>query len=150
MVSLFGMALEGEGMARLFSFLVSPLALLLAGAASERLRPGAGRVGASVVAPMLLFSGFPGYQYLELSILLYLTGSLLAFQRYRIDGSRGWAVLAASLLGLALGVKTSSFPIMVFLIPLVLSTVRREGPRAWSLVLIGMAAFAVPAGFWPV
>lgn len=150
MVYLFGMAMEGEGLARLFSFLVSPLALLLAGAASERLRPGTGRIAASIVALSPLFSGFTGYQYLELSILLYLTGSLLAFQRYRIDGSRGWAVLAAFLLGLALGVKTSSFPIMVFLIPLVLTAVRREGPRAWSLVLIGMAAFAVPAGFWPV
>src|SRR5262245_12678371 len=40
MVYLFGMALEGEGIARLLSFLVSPLALLLAGATAERLRPG--------------------------------------------------------------------------------------------------------------
>jgi hypothetical protein len=150
MVYLFGMALEGEGLARLFSFLASPLALLLAGATSERLRPGTGRIAASIIALSPLFSGFTGYQYLELSMLLYLTGALLAFTRYQANGTRGWAVLAAALLGFAMGVKITSFPILVFVIPLVLAAVRREGPRAWALVLIGMATFAVPAGFWPV
>jgi len=147
MVYLFGMTLGGEGLARLLSFLASPLALLLAGASSERLRPGTGRTAAAAVALNPLFTVYTGYQYLDLSVLFYLLGAILAFERYRAEGTRGWAVLAAALLGFALGVKITSFPIMVFLIPLVLAAVRREGERAWSLVLIGMAAFAVPAGF---
>jgi hypothetical protein len=149
MIYLFGMALGGEGLARLFSFLASPLALLLTGASSERLRPGTARAAASVVALSPLFTGFTGYQYLELSVLLYLAGAFLAFHRYRTEGARGWAVLSASLAGFALGVKITAFPILVFIIPLVLAAVRREGRRAWGLILCGAIAFCVPAGFWP-
>lgn len=150
MVYLFGMTLGGEGLARLLSFAASPLALLLAGAASERLRPGTGRIGAAVIALSPLFTGFTGYQYLELSVLLYVSGAFLAFHRYRADGERAWAVLAAMLTGFALGVKTTAFPILVFLLPLVLAAVRREGIRAGALIAIGVLAFSVPAGFWPI
>jgi len=150
MVYLFGMALGGEGLARLLSLVVSPLALLLAGSCSERLRPGTGRSAAAVVALSPLFTGFTGYQYLELSVLLYVTAAFLAFHRYQAEGDRAWAVLAAMLTGFALGVKTTAFPILVFLVPLVLAAVRREGARAWMLILAGILAFSIPAGFWPV
>ena len=150
MVYLFGMALGGEGLARLMSFAASPLALLLAGAASERLRPGTARIGAAVVALSPLFTGFTGYQYLELSVLLYVAAAFLAFHRYQKEGDRAWAVLAAMLTGFALGVKVTAFPILVFLLPLVLAAVRREGPRAGVLIAIGVLAFSIPAGFWPI
>jgi hypothetical protein len=150
MVYLFGMALGGEGLARLMSFAASPLALLLAGAGSERLRPGTGRIGAAVVALSPLFTGFTGYQYLELSVLLYVAAAFLAFHRYRAEGERAWVVLAAMLTGFALGVKITAFPILVFLLPLVLAAVRREGVRAGLLIAAGILAFSIPAGFWPV
>ena len=150
MVYLFGMAFEGEGLARLLSFVASPLAVLLTGATSARLRPGTGRTAGAVIALSPLFTGFTGYQYLELSILLYLSAALFAFQRYRTDGARGWAVLAAMMTGFAMGIKTAAFPVLVFLIPLVLAAVRREGARVWQLLLGGALAFAVPAGFWAV
>jgi hypothetical protein len=150
MVYLFGMALGGEGLARLMSFAASPLALLLAGAASERLRPGTGRIAASVIALSPLFTGFTGYQYLELSVLLYVAAAFLALHRYQSEADRAWAVLSAMLTGFALGVKITAFPILVFLLPLVLAAVRRERARAPLLIAIGMLAFSIPAGFWPI
>jgi hypothetical protein len=54
------------------------------------------------------------------------------------------------LTGFALGVKITAFPILVFILPLVLTAVRREGARAGVLIAIGVLAFSVPAGFWPI
>jgi len=150
MVYLFGMALQGEALAKLLSFGVSPLALLLVAQGSERLRAGTGRIAAAGLALTPLFTGFTGYEYLELPVLMYLLAAFLAFERYRTEGGLGWAVAAAALTGFAVGVKVTAFPVLVFLIPLLLAALRREGSRAVLTVGAGALAFFIPAGFWAV
>jgi len=150
MVHLFGMALGGEALARLLAFGVSPLALLLAAATSERLRSGTGRTAVGVIALTPIFTGFTGYQYLDLPVLMYLLAALLSFQRYRTEGGLGWAMISAAMAGFALGIKVSAFPVLVFLVPLVMTTLRREGPGAWKGIAGGVVSFGIPAGFWPI
>ena len=150
LVYLFGFALQGEALAKLLSFGVSPLALLLAASASHRLAPGSGRKAAAAVALTPLFTGFTGYEYLELPILMYVLAAFLAFHRYRTEGGWGWAIAAATLSGFALGVKITAFPVLVFIIPLVLEAVRREGRKAALPILLGALGFSIAAGFWPI
>jgi hypothetical protein len=150
MVYLFGMALQGEALAKLLSFGVSPLALLLVAQGSERLRAGTGRIAAAVVALTPLFTGFTGYEYLELPVLMYLLAAFLSFDHYRSEGGLGWAVVAATLIGLAVGVKITAFPVMVFLIPMILAAFLREGSRALIVMAAGGLGFCITAGFWPI
>lgn len=150
MVYLFGMTLQGEALAKLFSFCVSPLALMLAALGAERLRAGTGRIAAAVVALSPIFTGFTGYEYLELPVLMYLLAAFACFARYRAEGGAAWAVTAATLTGLALGVKVTAFWVVVLLVPMILDVLRREGSRAWKPLALGALGFLVTAGFWPI
>jgi hypothetical protein len=147
LVYLFGMSLLGEGLAKLLAFGVSPVALLLAASASDRLRPGSGRAAAFIVASSPLFSNFTGYEFLELPVLLYLLASILSFLCFRAGGGAGSAAAAGAFAGLALGVKVSAFPVLILLPPMALAAVRS---RAWGALGTGTAAFAVTGGFWPL
>lgn len=147
LVYLFGMSLAGEGLAKLLAFGVGPVALLLASAASNRLRPGSGRAAAFIVAATPLFSSFVGYEFLELPVLMYLLASALALAIFRAEGGAGAAGCVGAFAGLALSVKVSAFPVVVLLPVLAQAALRA---RAWPALAAAAAGFAVTAGFWPL
>ncbi len=149
MVYLFGMALQGELLAKLLAFAASPVAVMLAHAASERLRTGTGRTAAFVVASCPIFVGYTGYEYLELPILMYLLAAFLALHRFQEEGGAGGAALVGGMAGLALGVKITAFPMLVFLVPAAATALRRGGAARWTALGAGAATFLVAGGFWP-
>lgn len=150
LVYLFGMTLQGEALAKLLAFGVSPTVLLLAAAASTRLKPGSGRIAAFIVAVSPLFTSFTGYEFLELPVLMYLLAAFLSLQGYQAAGGAGWAASAGAFVGLALSVKVSAFPVVLLLPPMLLAAVRRDRGRSYVPLMAGALAICVTGGFWPL
>lgn len=124
-VTLFGMAVGDEILAKLLNFGTVLASLLLLSP-----RP----IAAFILAASPLAAGFAGYEYLELPVVMYLLAGWVCLGRS--------AALAGAFTGLAAGLKMSAFPAVVLLVPLVRTFSRRTLPAG--------LAFAVTAGFWPL
>jgi hypothetical protein len=150
MIYLLGMAIQGEALAKLLAFAVAPLILLLSYSSAERLKPGTGRIAVAATALTPLFSGFSGYEYLELPVLMYLLAAIFSSLNYDRTESAGWAAAAGGLLGLSIGVKITTFGLLILLPVLGFRALRGRERRGWLAVGAGALLFLVAAGFWPL
>ena len=149
------LALDAESALLPVNLLVSLLALFAGAALARDLfgpRAAAWAFAIGATNHMLLELGLDTRidNFLALWILASAHALLLWLEGEPDAGRRGWLVLAAAALGLALGTKYSAVIYALVMAPFALWGIVRERRASFRIVLVAALAVAIPSAFWYV